>query len=123
MTVIARPPTVAYHPPCSLQHGQNIRGRGEMLLASAGFPVRAIPDGHLCCGSAGSYSVLHPEISNELRTRKLNAIRATGADVLASGNAGCLSHLSGPDAPPAVHIAELLDWAAGGPTPPALQER
>ena len=85
--------------------------------------MRAIPDEHLCCGSAGSYSVLHPKLSGELRARKVAAIASTGADLLASGNAGCLSHLSGPDCLPAVHIAELLDWAAGGPRPPALSGR
>jgi glycolate oxidase iron-sulfur subunit len=113
-------PTVAYHPPCSLQHGQKIAGRGEALLAAAGFALRPIPDSHLCCGSAGSYSVLQPEISNALRERKVASLKATGAQVLASGNAGCLNHLAGPDSLPSVHIAELLDWADGGPRPPAL---
>jgi glycolate oxidase iron-sulfur subunit len=112
--------SAAYHPPCSLQHGQRIRGRGEELLAAAGFEVRAIPDSHLCCGSAGSYSLFHPEIAAELRARKLANIKATGADVLASGNVGCLTHLAGPDCPPTVHLAELLDWAEGGPKPVAM---
>ena len=106
---------VAYHPPCSLQHGQRIHGRGEKLLADAGFRVVAIPDAHLCCGSAGSYSVLQPEIAASLRERKLEAIRSTGANVIASGNIGCLTHLAGEI--PTVHIAELLDWAEGGPKP------
>ena len=113
-------PRVAYHPPCSLQHGQRIQGHGEDLMRAAGFSVRNIPDSHLCCGSAGSYSLFHPQIAGELRARKLANVKATGADVLASGNVGCLTHLSGPDCLPTVHIAELLDWAAGGPKPPAL---
>jgi glycolate oxidase iron-sulfur subunit len=112
--------SVAYHPPCSLQHGQHIRGKGEELLSAAGFMLHTITDSHLCCGSAGSYSLLHPEIAAELRARKVANIKATGAAVLASGNVGCLAHLSGVDSLPAVHIAELLDWAAGGPKPPAL---
>ena len=118
-TEVARPatavvpadaPVIAYHPPCSLQHGQRVIGRGEALLKEAGFKLATIPDAHLCCGSAGSYSLLHPEIANELRTRKLAAIRSTGAGMIASANIGCLTHLSGDM--PTVHIAELLDWAA-----------
>jgi len=107
--------TVAYHPPCSLQHGQRIHGYGERLLSAAGFRLVPIPDAHLCCGSAGSYSVLQPEIADALRARKLEAIRTTGATVIASANLGCLTHLSGDI--PTVHIAELLDWAQGGPKP------
>jgi glycolate oxidase iron-sulfur subunit len=106
---------VAYHPPCSLQHGQRIHGLGERLLAGAGFRLVPIPDAHLCCGSAGSYSVLQPEIADALRARKLDAIRSTGANVIASANLGCLTHLAGEI--PTVHIAELLDWAEGGPKP------
>jgi glycolate oxidase iron-sulfur subunit len=102
-------PVIAYHPPCSLQHGQRIVGRGEALLKAAGFKLAPIPDAHLCCGSAGSYSLLHPEIANELRARKLAAIRSTGASMIASANIGCLTHLSGEL--PTIHIAELLDWA------------
>jgi len=108
-------PFVAYHPPCTLQHGQRIHGRGEALLTAAGFRLAPISDAHLCCGSAGSYSLLNPEIADELRKRKLAAIRSTGAGILASANIGCLTHLSGEL--PAVHIAELLDWAQGGPKP------
>ena len=108
-------PFIAYHPPCTLQHGQRILGRGEALLTAAGFRLAPIPDAHLCCGSAGSYSLLNPEIADELRKRKLAAIRSTGAGILASANIGCLTHLSGEI--PAVHIAELLDWAQGGPKP------
>lgn len=111
----ARALTIAYHPPCSLQHGQRIHGRGEQLLTAAGFRLVPIPDAHLCCGSAGSYSLLQPKIAEQLRARKLDAIRSTGATIIASGNIGCLAQLSGEL--PTVHIAELLDWAAGGPKP------
>ncbi|HEX3485004.1 MAG TPA: glycolate oxidase subunit GlcF [Micropepsaceae bacterium] len=112
---IADAPVIAYHPPCSLQHGQRLYGRGEALLAAAGFRLAPIPDAHLCCGSAGSYSLLQPAIADELRSRKLAAIRATGAGLLVSANIGCLTHLSGEL--PTAHIAELLDWAGGGPKP------
>jgi glycolate oxidase iron-sulfur subunit len=105
----------AYHPPCSLQHGQRVHGAGEKLLTTAGYRVVVIPDSHLCCGSAGSYSLLQPEIAEALREKKLGAIRSTGANAIVSGNIGCLTHLSGEI--PTVHIAELLDWAAGGPKP------
>jgi glycolate oxidase iron-sulfur subunit len=108
-------PVIAFHPPCTLQHGQKISGRGEALLAAAGFRLAPIPDAHLCCGSAGSYSLLQPGIAGELRARKLAAISSTDAGVIASANIGCLTHLSGDL--PTVHIAELLDWAGEGPPP------
>jgi glycolate oxidase iron-sulfur subunit len=111
-------PAIAYHPPCSLQHGQRLQGRGEALLAAAGFRLVPIPDSHLCCGSAGSYSLLQPDIAARLRANKLDAIRSTGAAIIASANVGCLSHLSGEL--PALHIAQLLDWAEGGPRPESL---
>ncbi|MBV8799834.1 MAG: glycolate oxidase iron-sulfur subunit, partial [Alphaproteobacteria bacterium] len=113
---------VALQVPCSLQHG--LRGDdGAGVLRAAGFRVVAIPEGHLCCGSAGSYSILQPEIANLLRGRKLENIRAIGPDVVGTSNIGCLQHLRGADAPPIVHLAELLDWAEGGPVPRALQHR
>ncbi|HXJ03310.1 MAG TPA: glycolate oxidase subunit GlcF [Micropepsaceae bacterium] len=112
---IADAPVIAFHPPCSLQHGQRLYGHGEALLTAAGFRLAPIPDAHLCCGSAGSYSLLQPAIADELRARKLAAIRSTGAQIIASANIGCLTHLSGEL--PAAHIAELLDWAGGGPKP------
>lgn len=111
---------IAYHPPCSLQHGQNIQHLGENLLASAGFSLVPFAETHMCCGSAGSYSILEPEISDGLRERKLAAIKASGAKLIASGNVGCINQLSGHGAPPGVHIAELLDWADGGPKPVSL---
>jgi glycolate oxidase iron-sulfur subunit len=111
---------VAYQAPCSLQHGLTQSGAGEEQLRATGFDVVEIPEGHLCCGSAGSYSILQPEIAGALRARKLGHIALLHADVIASPNIGCLSHLSGPDAPPVIHPAELIDWAEGGPVPAAL---
>lgn len=109
---------VANQLPCSLQHGLKRGDNGA--LAAAGYEVRDIPEGHLCCGSAGSYSLLQPDLASKLRSRKLDAIRMVKADVIASPNIGCLLHLSGPDAPPVIHPAELIDWAEGGPKPVAL---
>ncbi|MGA9794319.1 MAG: glycolate oxidase subunit GlcF [Rhizomicrobium sp.] len=112
---------VAWQVPCSLQHGLRGGAEGEALIRAAGFEAVAIPEGHLCCGSAGSYSLLQPEIAGRLRARKLENCKSSEADIIATANVGCLSHLSGPDAPPVVHLAELLDWAEGGPTPLALK--
>lgn len=114
------PLVVAFQTPCSLQHGLRRAGLGEEALRRSGFEVREIDEGHLCCGSAGSYSLLQPELAGRLRARKLGAIGDTGADVVASPNIGCLTHLAGSDALPVVHPAELIDWAEGGPKPKAL---
>jgi glycolate oxidase iron-sulfur subunit len=111
---------VAWQAPCSLQNGLRLAEKGEALLSAAGFDTLAIPEGHLCCGSAGSYSILQPEISGRLRARKLGNIAVLNVDVIATANVGCLNHLAGSDAPPVVHLAELLDWAEGGPEPLAL---
>lgn len=111
---------IAYHPPCSLQHGQRVIGVGEALLTTAGFEVRDIPEGHLCCGSAGTYSLLEPELAGRLRERKANHITHTRAHALASGNLGCMQHLAGALDIPVVHTVELLNWAAGGERPKAL---
>jgi glycolate oxidase iron-sulfur subunit len=113
---------VAWQIPCSLQHGLKLGEQGEALLAAAGFDVVAIPEGHLCCGSAGSYSLLQPEIAARLRDRKLGNVKSTAPDAVATANIGCLNHLTGPDAPPVVHLAELIDWAEGGPKPAALPD-
>src|SRR5437764_8679333 len=111
---------VAYHSACSLQHGQKIDREPKALLAAAGFDVVDVPEAHLCCGSAGTYNLLQPELAAALRDRKLANIALTRADVVAAGNIGCMTQLAG-DAPvPVVHTAELLDWATGGPMPPAL---
>lgn len=112
---------LAYQTPCSLRHGLRRAGPGEAALAAAGYEVVAVPEGHLCCGSAGSYSILQPDIASALRARKLDNIARTAPDAVASPNIGCLAHLRGPDAPPVVHPAELLDWAEGGPVPAALK--
>ena len=111
---------IAYHMACSLQHGLKLGGEGEALLEAAGFTVLSIPEGHLCCGSAGSFSILQPEIANTLRNRKLANIADLEADAVVSGNIGCLTHLAGAGAPPFLHLAEILDWAEGGPKPMAL---
>ena len=114
---------VTWHAACSLQNGLKLAGKGEALLAAAGFAVATVPEGHLCCGSAGTYSILQPEISQALRARKLDNIAATEPDIVASSNFPCLNHLAGADGPPFVHAAELVDWAEGGPVPVALMAR
>lgn len=111
---------VAYHAACSLQHGQQVKTAPPVLLAQAGFEVRAVPEGHLCCGSAGTYNILQPELATRLRDRKAANIARTGAEVLAAGNVGCMAQLSPALEMPVVHPVELLDWATGGPRPPAL---
>jgi glycolate oxidase iron-sulfur subunit len=103
-----------------LQHGQGVEREPRALLAAAGFLVIEVPEGHLCCGSAGTYNLLQPELASALRERKLANIALTRADLVATGNIGCITQLSG-DAPlPVVHIVELLDWATGGPIPRGL---
>lgn len=114
---------VAWQVACSLENGLKLAANGEALLQAAGFEVLSIPEGHLCCGSAGSYSILQPEISGRLRARKLGNIGSLHADVIATSNIGCLNHLAGSDAPPVVHLAELVDWAEGGPEPLAIVQR
>ncbi|MDA8250212.1 MAG: glycolate oxidase subunit GlcF [Rhodospirillales bacterium] len=119
-----RPPpglTVAYHAACSLQHGQRITAEPKALLRKAGFRVVEPAEGHLCCGSAGTYNMLQPDIAADLRARKLDAIRATAPDLIAAGNIGCLTQLAGGGLP-GVHTVVLLDWMAGGPRPAALGE-
>ena len=111
--------TVAYHSACSLQHGQSITAEPKALLRRAGFTVVEPVEGHLCCGSAGAYSLLQPEIANRLRERKLENLLAAAPDLVAAGNIGCIAQLSGGGLP-LVHTVELLDWMAGGPEPAAL---
>jgi glycolate oxidase iron-sulfur subunit len=101
--------TVAFQSPCTLQHGQQLRGGVEALLASAGYTLSAVNDAHLCCGSAGTYSLLHPEISGELRSRKLAALQDGRPNVIATANIGCLAHLQGGTATPVRHWIELID--------------
>ena len=112
--------SVAYHAACSLQHGQQIKTAPLALLAEAGFDVRLVPEGHLCCGSAGVYNILQPELATQLRDRKAANIAGTGAAVVAAGNVGCMAQLAPALDAPVVHPVELLDWATGGPKPAAL---
>ena len=100
---------VAFQSPCSLQHGQQIRGMAEARLARAGFELAGVRDGHLCCGSAGTYSLLHPPIAGELRSRKLDALQEGAPDCIATANIGCLGHLQGAARVPVRHWIELLD--------------
>jgi glycolate oxidase iron-sulfur subunit len=110
---------VAYHSACSMQHGQKVERAPRALLAAAGFTVKEIAEGHLCCGSAGTYNVLQPELATRLRERKLAHIANARADVVATGNVGCITQLAAGGAA-VVHTVELLDWATGGERPPAL---
>ncbi len=111
---------VAYHSACSMQHGQKITGMPKKLLSNAGFDVRDVPEGHLCCGSAGTYNMLQPEIAARLRDRKVTNIRSTGAGLIATGNVGCMVQIGSGLEWPVLHTVELLDWATGGPKPAAL---
>jgi glycolate oxidase iron-sulfur subunit len=112
--------TVAYHSACSMQHGQKITREPKALLQAAGFSVREPADAHLCCGSAGTYNLLQPEIASQLKARKAATLAATGADLMATGNIGCMTQLADAVGMPVVHTVELLDWATGGPKPEAL---
>ena len=112
--------TVAYHSACSMQHGQKLTRQPKELLAKAGFVVKEPREGHLCCGSAGTYNILQPEISARLRDRKVRNLAATGASVVATGNIGCITQIAGRAGMPIVHTVELLDWAYGGERPKAL---
>jgi glycolate oxidase iron-sulfur subunit len=102
---------VAFQAPCSLQHGQQIRGAVEALLDRAGYQLVPVRDGHLCCGSAGTYSILQPELSAQLRTRKLDRLHEGAPQAIATANIGCLSHLQGATKTPVRHWIELLDEA------------
>ncbi|NCO16949.1 MAG: glycolate oxidase iron-sulfur subunit, partial [Alphaproteobacteria bacterium] len=116
----AQPLRVAYHAACSLQHGQKIRAHPKTLLKAAGFEVVEPADSHLCCGSAGTYNLMQPEISAQLKDRKVANIMATAPQVVAAGNIGCIMQIGSTAAAPVVHTAELLDWATGGPRPRKL---
>jgi glycolate oxidase iron-sulfur subunit len=111
---------VAYHAACSLQHGQQIKTYPKDLLKQAGFTVVEPADSHLCCGSAGTYNLMQPEISKQLKDRKIRTLKAKNPDVIAAGNIGCMMQIGSAAGIPVVHTVELLDWASGGPKPPAL---
>src|SRR5437879_1150664 len=109
--------TVAYHSACSLQHGQKITAAPKELLSKNGFVVKDVPESHLCCGSAGTYNILQPELAGRLRDRKVANIASVEPDVIAAGNIGCMVQIAGGTSVPGVHTIELLDWATGGPRP------
>ena len=113
---------VAYHSACSLRHGQKVTLQPKALLANAGFTVLEPAESHLCCGSAGTYNILQPEIAGQLRDRKVANLERTGPQVIAAGNIGCLTQIGTGTRVPTVHTVELLDWAHGGPRPRALQD-
>jgi glycolate oxidase iron-sulfur subunit len=117
----APPLTVAYHSACSLQHGQKIVRQPKELLSKVGFTVKDIPEAHLCCGSAGTYNIMQPELGRALRDRKVANIERVAPDVIAAGNIGCITQIRGGLDIPVVHTVELLDWATGGPQPEALR--
>jgi len=111
---------VAYHAACSLQHGQRVIAQPKNLLAKAGFKVLDVPEGHICCGSAGTYNMLQPELANALLSRKLRNIESLNPEIVAAGNIGCITQIAAGSGIPVVHTVELLDWATGGPKPAAL---
>ena len=109
--------TVAYHAACSLQHGQKITDQPKRLLKAAGFRLREVPEGHICCGSAGNYNIMQPYFAEQLRERKIGNIEAVRPDIIALGNIGCMMQIASGTDIPVVHTIELLDWANGGPKP------
>lgn len=111
---------VAYHAACSLQHGQKVTDPPKALLKGAGFQVLLPADAHLCCGSAGTYNLMQPEISGQLKARKVKTLEVLEPEVIAAGNIGCMMQIGSGTGVPVVHSVELLDWATGGPKPPAL---
>ncbi len=112
---------VAYHSACSLQHGQQLKVQPIQLLRGAGFDVVEVPEGHMCCGSAGTYNILQPEIARNLRDRKVHNIKSTKPDVIATGNIGCISQIGAGTDIPILHTVELLNWAYGGERPEKLK--
>ena len=113
--------SVAYHSACSLQHGQKVTRQPKDLLTKAGFVVREPAEGHLCCGSAGTYNIMQPDIAAKLRDRKVRNIERTGAVIVAAGNIGCMTQIGSASRLPVVHTVELLEWAYGGEKPVKLQ--
>ena len=111
---------VAYHSACSMQHGQKITDLPKRLLRDAGFLVKDVPEGHICCGSAGVYNILQPEIAGRLRARKVANIERLRPQAIATGNIGCITQIGRGTGIPIVHTIELMDWASGGPLPEPL---
>jgi len=116
-----KPLIVAYHAACSLQHGQKILDAPKALLRRAGFQVRTPSEAHICCGSAGTYNILQPQMATALRDRKVANLARVKPDVIAAGNIGCLAQIASGTSTPVVHTVELLDWAGGGPKPAGLR--
>jgi glycolate oxidase iron-sulfur subunit len=113
---------IAYHAPCTLQHGQQLKTQAQALLRRAGFDVHEVPEGHLCCGSAGTYNMMQPAISQQLLARKLANIKSTNPEIIATGNIGCMMQIGSGTQIPILHTVELLDWATGGPRPDKLSQ-
>ncbi len=111
---------VAYHSACSMQHGQKITALPMRLLEAAGFEALPVPEGHICCGSAGTYNLLQPGLAARLRDRKAAHIESTRPDAVAAGNIGCMIQIAGATTLPVLHTAQLLDWATGGPRPAGI---
>ncbi|MES1152686.1 MAG: heterodisulfide reductase-related iron-sulfur binding cluster, partial [Dongia sp.] len=120
-TATLPPLKLAYHSACSMQHGQRVTEPPRALLRAAGFDLVEMPEGHLCCGSAGTYNLLQPEIAGRLRERKAANIASVTPELVATGNIGCMQQLAGALAVPIVHTVELLDWASGGPRPREIE--
>jgi glycolate oxidase iron-sulfur subunit len=119
----APPLVIAYHAACSLQHGQKITRDPKEMLSKAGFVVKDVAEGHLCCGSAGVYNLLQPRLANRLRDRKIANIEKIAPDVIAAGNVGCITQIAAGTGIPVVHPIELVDWATGGAAPAACERR
>jgi glycolate oxidase iron-sulfur subunit len=115
--------TVAFHSACSAQHGQRVHRQPRDLLATCGFAVKDIAEAHLCCGSAGTYNILQPDIARRLVARKVANIEKTAPDAIAAGNIGCIAQIASATAIPVLHPVELIDWATGGPVPELLKHR
>ncbi len=116
----APPLRIGYHAACSLQHGQQVRAAPKDLLRAAGFTVLEPKDSHICCGSAGTYNLMQPKISGQLKAMKVGHLEAVKPDIISAGNIGCMMQIGSGTSVPVVHTAELLDWATGGPKPNAL---
>jgi glycolate oxidase iron-sulfur subunit len=121
--VISTGQVVAYHSACSMQHGQQIKEQPKKLLRAMGFKVKDVPEGHICCGSAGTYNIMQPEIAGQLRDRKIANIERTKPEITATGNIGCMTQIAQGTGIPIVHTIELIDWATGGPMPSVLAGR